>query len=218
MFGPDGDRPSIRAGWTRGLLRYLEEHAEPARVASVLSRIRPESQQAIRALDGLAWLDIAAHLELLESMRTEVGPIEFVSLTRAASLGLMQGGLLRTTAVAGVRVFGRAAILKVLPRGWRLIVRGCGNFRVRRHPELNLTEVALAEMPPIVAASEGAKLATAGMLAASCDLAGLPGRVQVDREGTDATTFVYHVSVHGEPRHRDEVSDRPPPVASEIED
>jgi len=218
VFGPDGERPSIRAGWTRGLLRYFEAHADPAQVASVLSRVPPPTQHAIRTLEGLSWLDIGAHLEMLESMRSEVGPIEFVSLTRAASLGMMKGSMLRTTAVAGVRVFGRAAILKVLPRGWRLMVRGCGHFRVRRHPELNVTEVALAEMPLIVAASEGAKLATAGMLAASCDLAGVPGRVQVDRPGTDATTFVFHVSIHGEPRQRDPAGDRPPPVSSEIGD
>ncbi|MEM6990834.1 MAG: hypothetical protein AAF721_10060 [Myxococcota bacterium] len=210
MFGSTGERPSIRAGWTRGVLRYYEAHREEALVAQTLERVADESLRAIRALDDLEWLAIEPHVELLEALLADLGPAEFVALYRRASVALMRSRLLRTTAVAGVRVFGRKAILRVLPRAWRLVVRDCGQFRVGAHPTKNCAVVTLSSMPPVIAQSQATKLCIAAMLAGACDLGGYPGRVRIAPAPAGARTFVFEVSLYGEPEYR---RDQPgPPV------
>lgn len=195
-------RPSIRAAWTRGILEYYERNYDERRTWSCLQALAPQTLRAIRTMSELDWLPIAQHIEFLEALLADTGPAEFVALYRRGSLELMHSPLLRTTAVSGVRVFGRRAILRVLPRAWNLVVRDCGKLGVSRHASRNCTQVTLRAIPADVAASRAIELCVAAVLAGACDLGGFPGRVQIERERPSPDAFQYYVSLYGEPEFR----------------
>jgi hypothetical protein len=189
------EAPAIRAGWTQGLIGALEEYIASERVEVILQQMGAEAVARIRSMKELDWLDIETHIRLLESMLGVLGRAEYVAFYRRTSVEIMRSHFLSAIAVAGVRALGRSAILHTLPRGWNLVIRGCGRLSVRRPPDAGYVEVTLAEIPPGVATSEAIRLGTAAVLAAACDLGGYPARVQVDPDKPRHCTFVYRVSL-----------------------
>lgn len=191
--------PAIRARWTQMLLEGTESRLRDAELSSVTPRLDPERLARIRGLDGLDWLEIEAHIHVLDALYWGLGKPRYVAYMRETSRKIFRSRFLRAVVVTGARVFGRKALVRAFPRGWNLVVRECGLLEVERDDAGGITEITLREVPPVVARSDATRLAIASSLAAAIDIAGYVGRVQVDPGPARDRTFVFRVSLVVEP-------------------
>jgi hypothetical protein len=188
--------PSIRARWTRGLVERIGALPDPQR-SSVWPRIPPTTLALVQRMNGLDWLPIEQHIEVLDALLIALGRDPYVAFYREASTALFESNLLRNIAVAGARAFGTRALLRSFPRGWNFVVRDCGGLTVERGEAGAYDVVTLSRIPGIVARSTSVHQGIAAVLWGALDLGGYTGQVVVDPGPARANTFVYHVSVQG---------------------
>ncbi|MCX4247983.1 hypothetical protein [Paraliomyxa miuraensis] len=192
-------KPAIRARWTQMLLEGLDVRLSDVELSCVRPRLEPARLAYIRRLDPLEWLDIETHIHVLDALYWGLGKPRYVAYYRETARRILHSRLLKTVAVAGARVFGRAALVRAFPRGWNLVIRDCGILEVARDDARGITEIVLREMPPVVARSEAIRLATASSIAAAIDIAGYLGKVKVDPGPVRDRTFVFRISLVVEP-------------------
>jgi hypothetical protein len=191
-------RPALRARWTQVLFDMVDR-LTPDEQASFEERVGRTKMEYLRGSDSLAWVPIEDHLHVLQSLYDLVGPREFVAYVRSAGGDALRSPFLRTVAVTGVKVFGRAALLRVLPRAWRLSMRSCGRLIVERDADQGTSRIIIREMPKQLEGNTQWRLAFAATLASTLDLGGYIGSVRVD-EGTYADGELrYVVSLVVEP-------------------
>ena len=199
MATVDLESPAIRARWTQMLLDGIDVRLTEEQSLAVRARLDPASVARIRSLDELDWLDMDTHMHVLDALFWGLGKAQFVAFQRESARRIFHSRFLRTIAIAGVRVFGRSALLRAFPRGWNLVIRGCGKLEVQRDEAAGTTEITLRDIPPHIARSEAIRLATASAIAASIDIGGYLGRVEVDPGVVKNCTFVFRASLIVEP-------------------
>lgn len=181
------------------LLEGLDIRLSDVELSSVRSRLHPDRIAYVEGLDGLEWLDIETHIHVLDALYWGLGKPRYVAYYRETARRIFHSRLLQAVAVAGARVFGRAALVRAFPRGWNLVIRDCGILEVARDELHGVTEIALRQIPPVVARSDAIRLATAASIAAAIDIAGYLGKVEVDPGPVRDRTFVFRVSLVVEP-------------------
>lgn len=199
MAGPDLHSPAIRARWTQMLLDGIDVRLTDEQAAGVRLRLDPSQVARIRELHDLDWLDMQVHLHVLDALFWGLGKAQYVAFQRESARRIFRSRFLRTVAIAGVRVFGRSALVRAFPRGWNLVIRGCGTLEVHRDEEIGVSVLTLRDIPPQVARSEAIRLATAAAIAAAIDIGGYLGRVEVDPGEVRNCTFVFRASLVVEP-------------------
>lgn len=199
MSEPVKLRPAIRARWTQMLLEGIDLRMSEQEQASVRARLAPALVARIPTLDALEWLDMADHQHVLEAMYWGMGKARYVAYYRETARRIFRSRFLRHVAVAGARVFGRSALVRAFPGGWRLVIRDCGTLQVHRDDEGGVTQMTLSDIPASVARSDAVRLATAASIAAALDIGGYLGRVQVDPGPVRDRTFEFRVSLVVEP-------------------
>lgn len=181
------------------LLDSIDLRFSDAEAARVRPRLDPDRLAYIRELDDLDWLDIETHIHVIDAFYWGLGKPRYVAYYRETARRIFRSRLLQTVVVAGARVFGRSALVRVFPRGWNLVVRDCGALAVERDDAGGITEITLRDIPPVVARSDSIRYAIASSLAAGLDIAGYIGRVEVDPGPPRDRTFVFRVSLVVEP-------------------
>jgi hypothetical protein len=167
--------------------------------ASVTAAAGLELLERLRGVDDYDWVPIEQHMVVLDALFSQLGPSEFIAFYRRVAFANFQSGLLRAIAVSGVRVFGRRALLRVLPRGWKVVIKGCGHLRVERDAKAGVTHLLITELPPILAASDAWRLSLGAVLAATLDLGKYIGRVKMDEGHYSDGALRYTVSLIVQP-------------------
>lgn len=196
----DPPPPALRSVWTKQVLHAAEDLSEDHR-RGFEGRVGETKIAYLQQLDTLAWVPAEDHLDVLDAMLAVLGPADFVALIRRAGVQAMRSALLRKVAVMGVKLFGRAALLRVLPRAWRLSLRNCGQLRVERNAEQGYTDLIISQMPEPLWSSASYRVALAATFAGTLDLGGYVGRVQVDDGHYENGELRYRVSLIVEPEN-----------------
>lgn len=196
----DPAHPAMRAIWTRQLIEAARELNDEQR-AGFEGRVGATKLVYLEQTDLLSWVPIEDHLTVLDALLDVLGPAEFVALGRRAAVQTMRSPFLRKVAVVGVKLFGRAALLRVLPRGWRLSLRNCGQLRVVRDAKAGITDLIISDLPPQLWNSASYRLVLAATFAGTLDLGGYVGRVQVDDGEYADEELRFRVSLIIEPEN-----------------
>lgn len=175
----EGERPVVRGRHMKSLVGALEVWDGGARPLALLPA---EALGTISSAGGLDWLPVALDLQVTQAIYDGLGSAEADRFFRAHTLESFEGPILQTLVSTGVRIFGLdpVSFLRWVPRGWHLIFRGVGEWRVPAVPP-GATSVALvlASLPGECAEHAVWVRSVARSIAAVLDLARVAGSVEL---------------------------------------
>src|SRR5512136_1883823 len=124
-----GELPVVRGRHLKALVAALERWPGGPRSLALLP---PETLPLIGGAGGLDWLPLAEDLRLTRAVYDGLGVAGADHFFRAYTLDSFEGPLLRTLVATGVRIFGLdpASFARWVPRGWNVIYRDAGVWRV----------------------------------------------------------------------------------------
>jgi hypothetical protein len=94
-----------------------------------------------------------------------------------------------------VRLAGRRALFRGFPRGWGMIMRGCGDVDVTRGETKNASDVSFTDVPLAIARDEAYGESVASVLEALMERGGFPGTVTLDASAAAQGRLRYRLTV-----------------------
>lgn len=155
---------------------------------AILAAVETDDLHKIEGASPLEWLPVEVHMRLVRAAFVELDAPGFVALYRRAANQNLRSPLLRALAT-GARMLGRNALMDVLPRGWRIVVRNCGRVRVVRDTRRQITHVELLDVPSPIREDAAFQRSIAGVLAACMDFGGYVGRVHAEPMDDDVIRY-----------------------------
>lgn len=148
---------------------------------AVLGALGDDLDKRIREQAVMSWLAMRDHVALLEALVSVVGRDEAREVLHDAALRNLRSSLLAASVSATLRVFGVGplAVLRMFPRGFRLITRGCGKVAVSSARDTPGTEVVFTELPVEVRRDAWA-ISIAAVFDAMMDVGRVSGIVRAD--------------------------------------
>jgi hypothetical protein len=141
----------VRARHLKTLLSALERSGA-ATVAAVRARAGAALLERIDAATPAEWLPIELDVALTEAIARELGPRRTHAHFRAATGLDYETSLFRGFVHMASNLFGLtpATYVKLLPKGWSLVFRECGEFRAGE-PATGRLELAYHDVPRVCA-------------------------------------------------------------------
>jgi hypothetical protein len=164
-----GSGPAVRASYLRLLLSACDEFGPPA--MAIREQIGDTHLTSIECAGPLVWLPIEADLALQRALAEVLGAERTREFVLARTRQFMAGSLVQNLVQTAVELFGLnpGSLARLIPRGWGLLYRECGHWRVtrsldpdrQRAREWREVELRLHGLPRICA-DEGAWVTAVG--------------------------------------------------------
>jgi hypothetical protein len=121
----------------------------------ILARIRPSDIARIQAAGLSDWLPFSLHQTLQDAKNAEVGEARAAEVTRMLVLVALGTPLLGGFVTHVLQMLGAdpRPAFRWAPRGFGMILRGCGHLETTVHPTRRVATIRLVDMPPEVASS-----------------------------------------------------------------
>jgi hypothetical protein len=109
----------------------------------------------------------------------------------------LKDGLLSSLVSGGIRLFGIGpeALMKVLPRAFALMLRGCGELRFKRLGDDLGTVIELRGLPPALRVRDTYGLTIQAVLEACYAIARRSGTCELDTSSLRAGVLRYHMKL-----------------------
>lgn len=176
------------------MLAWWGEHAQ-AELADALARCRAELATTIESVSPTEWIDLPLHCELIGALRERCGAERFAREYVEASEHALRLPLFEGMIRPLVRLAGRRALFRGFPRGWGMIMRGCGDVDIVRGDAKNTSDVCFTGVPLAIARDEAYRESVASVLEALMDRGGFPGTVTLDASATAQGRLRYRLTV-----------------------
>lgn len=126
----------MRASHIRSNLEELEQFGGPT-AERVRARIAKSTFVAIEDAASVAWLPVEIDIDITRAVFDELGPKAVRKWSRDALVRSTEGPLLRPIIDGTRSLFGLTphTLLKLMPRGFDLVYRGCGGLRYEEESE-----------------------------------------------------------------------------------
>jgi hypothetical protein len=147
---------------------------------AILSQLPAEFIAAVRDAGGMDWFPMHLKLEVTRVLQRVLGPDRARAFAHDVLLRSLGGPLLRTLAETAHSLVGRdvPALLRWMPKGWRLVFRNVGRWKIE--PLIPGRLVArLCELPPVCVEDAAWLAALEGSLSAILTLARCEGSVSL---------------------------------------
>ena len=187
------ERPAIRAGWSARVLRAVGRLDAGPRDA-IVSRTGAKVVEAIRGQSAMSWLPMSDHVRLIDALVSTLGADEARALLRDTSLRNMRSSLLAASVSATLRVFGVGplALVRMFPRGFRLITRGCGVVTVATFRDARGTEISFTQLPEPLRVAAWA-ISMSAVFDAAMEIGKVSGTVEADTQELDRGILRIHM-------------------------
>jgi hypothetical protein len=185
--------PAIRARWPQRVLAWWTEHA-PDELADALGHCSDGLASSIGGFAPTDWLDLTKHRELIGALRDRCGVERFVRAYVNASDHALRLPLFEGIIRPLVRLAGRRALLRGFPRGWAMIMRGCGIVQVVPTGMKASSDVSFTEVPIEVACDEAYRESVGSVLEALMARGGFPGTVDRDCSSAEQGELRYRLT------------------------
>jgi hypothetical protein len=192
--------PEIRANWTRILLDHYERRLPAEARAAVDAALAPERRARLERAGPLEWLPADVHMTILPAPLAVLGREAYRSFWRRLMIESYDLPLFRSFVQGAVSVFGTlpAQIFRVVPRGFGLIARGCGEFRVQVAANQRVVALTWDGVPEPLRRDDAFAVAWAGTLESVLDLTSTHGRVTLTVKSPSVVE--YAVELRGRAR------------------
>lgn len=173
-------------------MAWWGEH-EPGELSDALGRCRAGLATTIDAASPTEWIPLELHCAVIGALRERCGPEGFArayvdACDHALRLPLFEG-LIRPL----VRIAGRRALIHGFPRGWGMIMRGCGHVDVVRADGESASDVCFREVPLGIACDLAYRESVGCVLEALMARAGFPGTVVLDADNASRGELRYRM-------------------------
>ena len=161
------DAPRVRAPLTKAILELLER--QPARVRDAVRTHAAREIERVEQCSRVDWIPLGVQLEILSAVRDEMGKRGYDDFCAAHFASTVEQPFVKGMFDTTVRLFGLGpgAVLRVFPKTWSTISRGCGRVEVGDLDAgctmIRVTELPMSE-PRIDLFVEGFRATFRGML------------------------------------------------------
>jgi hypothetical protein len=178
--------PEIRANWTRIVLDRYETRFPPVARQAVAEAVTEEQRARLSDAGPLGWLPADLHMRVLAAPFGVMKEDTYRLLWRRTMSENYELPLFRSFVQGAVAMFKHlpAQVFRVIPQGFGLIARACGEFSVDIRPGQREVEVSWAGIPNLLLRDESFIVAWAGTLESILDLTSTRGTVTIDRRRT----------------------------------
>ncbi len=180
MPQPQSRDPRVRARPCQEWLELVGKTEEPWR-SRFFERLPREVREVIDAASRIAWLPLATHVTLAETMLETFGAVRAHSFYRHAATGWLTnpplGPVLRTS--ARILDVTPSTLVRWAPRGWELIFKDCGVLTGESHA-VGHARLIYSDLPAICTASEAWMASAQGSAYGVLDVVGFEGVVRLD--------------------------------------
>lgn len=182
--------PAVRARHLKSIIDAVEAHPEAARLRAA---VPPDVLRAVADAQGSDWLPLALNVQIVQALHAALGADGFAELNRKILTDALRGPLLWSLALAAQRLFGDdpASWVRWVPRGWAILLRGCGIWQVKPEPDRSRAVLALTGLPPICADDPVWLGSVASTLSAIPPLLGRPGTVTLEQARPSLGSAIY---------------------------
>lgn len=181
--------PLVRARHLKQVLAAADR--QPLRLA-LRDRIGPTLAYAIEEATGTDWLPVEHDVSMARALEAVLGQDGLASFNREMMQQSFRGPLLGALVELATHFFGldAGAWATWVPRGWRLMFKGCGGWTVVRlgDGELSLT---LAGLPAVCATDAVWPRSVASSLSGILPAVGAEGTVELASVDAARGTLVY---------------------------
>ncbi len=187
-------RPEIRANWTRMLLDHLERTLGRRR-EEVLGSLDTHALERVRRAGPLEWLPAEIHVSIAVAPHAVVGADAYRALWRGMTLESLDRPLFRPLVEGALAVFkgSPARLFRVVPHGWSLVGRHCGELSIGDESARGLAMV-WDKIPLLFRSAEPFATAWAGSLDSVLDIVHRGGRVAMDASRLGAGRVRYEIT------------------------
>jgi len=185
----------VRANWTRIVLDYYERKLPPAALAALAAVVTPELRASLEAAGPLAWLPASIHMRILPAPRAALGAPAYRALWRGMMTVAFEERIFRSFVRGAISVFRSLPnhIFRVVPQGFKLIARDCGEFVVRVHDSGDEVVLAWNDVPAELLTDDAFAEAWAGTFESVLDLTQTRGEVVVSSRSPARVVFTVHL-------------------------
>jgi len=187
--------PAVRATWSQRLLRSISGLPEPTRERA-LRDVPVAVLEAIASAGRLEWIPIEHHVALLDGAHDALGD-RYVEFYRRMVVDNLKDGMLSSLVSGGIRLFGIGpdTLVKVLPRAFATMARGCGELRFERLAANAGTLVELRGLPPALRQRDTYGLTIQAVLEACYAIGRRTGSCELDTTSLRAGVLRYHMKM-----------------------
>jgi hypothetical protein len=183
---------AIRARWPQRIALWWTEH-DPAELAAATGRLADGVMRSIQESAATEWIDIGLHLDFIDALREVGGAASFGRRYVDASDHALALPVFESMIRPLVRLAGRRALVHGFPRGWGMIMRGCGEIEVVQRRGDPGSTVTYTEVPRALATREVYRESVASVLEAVMIRGGFPGAVELDAAEAARGVLVYRM-------------------------
>lgn len=161
----------------------------------VLARIPAELQRRVAEAASIEWIDMNVDLDVTRAIYLGLGQARFERFFRDAQAEAFSGPLLKVFVEAVLRVFrvDAAAFAGWIGKGWPLVFRNCGTWRVERVTPGD-ARLRLEGLPPECARHDVWLRSVSHSLSAFFQVAKEPGECTLEAMDPAAGTATYRIS------------------------
>jgi hypothetical protein len=171
--------PAIRAAIARDFIESVRA-LNPILPARVLSQVPSETAEVLQGATRLGWIPMEHQTRINDQARKALGP-HYREAWRRAMLRIFEEPILKPIVESSMRLFGStpAALMRVTPRAYGLLIRDCGEFQFVEGTRPNAAGLALRGLPVGLAESGSFFEGMAGIFSAYFELSGTTGTVAI---------------------------------------
>lgn len=125
---PTPPAPRVRAVACKQTLTTIRTLPEPD---IVLSRIPKDVLEEIEGASSMAWIPLPRQAQVVDALRTFLGPEAFRRICREHTRALLESAVLASAVASAMRLVGVGphALARQAPRAFDMLYRDCGSLR-----------------------------------------------------------------------------------------
>ncbi len=199
---PMAVEPAVRARHMKSIVATIER-LPPREGDAVRNALGLPTLRTIADASGMDWLPLSVNLEATHAIHAGLGPEGFRALFHDMQLESFRGPLLKYVVDTAIQLFGLdpASWARWIPRGWGLVFRDCGAWRVER-AEPGRARLSVEGLPPACSGDPVWLASVAAALSALIDLARTRGTFELLEVDGAAGRATYEMRWEPQPARR----------------
>jgi hypothetical protein len=194
--GPMSEGPALRANWTRMMLDYYELHLPPSAKSALEEQLDPQVRARLMAAGPLQWLPADVHMHILTAPLAVMGADAYRTFWHDMMIDSFDRPLFRSFVHGAVTAFQGLSghVYRMVPRGFGLIARDCGEIDVEVIGKEKRAEVIWRSIPLVLRRQGAFPIAWAGTLQSVLTISGLQGSVSIELDDNHPSRVHYHAT------------------------